>query len=271
VTGIPTREHRDDRNRPARERETVAVVYDLGLRFENCGTVRTKSRSPGVALAKIHDAASVVCIGSFNPAIFHPAWLSARGLIQKTEEEAAEVQVVAPDATQFRIKWLQLQVLRDRLTAGTDTPDDSLLLRDLVIGSFKFLEHTPVMFVGLNRHMHFQLENESDWHHVGHVLAPKKVWRKYLKQPGLGSLTIKDIRANHENKTPAEVNVQISPSFTRPNTIETGVNHHYVMKQGAAAAAAAQVIANQWEEVMKASLEIARGIIIDALAEKQSD
>jgi hypothetical protein len=221
-----------------------------------------------VAIAKIHDAASIICIGSFNPAIFHPAWLSARGLIQKTEEEAAEVQVVAPDATQFKIKWLQLQVLRDRLSASTDTPDDSLLLRDLVIGSFRFLEHTPVTFVGLNRHMHFQLDSEADWHHVGHVLAPKKIWRKYLTHPGLGTFTMKDVRKDHENKMPAEVNVQISPSVSRPNTIETAVNHHFVLKQGAAAAAAGQLIADQWEATVKASLELARGVIADALAEK---
>jgi hypothetical protein len=221
-----------------------------------------------VAIQKIHDAASIICVGSFNPAIFHPAWLSARGLIQKTEEEGAEVKLISPEATEFKIKWLQLQVLRDRFSAATDTPDDSMLLRDLVIGSFRFLEHTPVKQVGLNRHIHFQLDNAEEWHHVGHVLAPKKIWRKYLQEPGMGALSMKDVRLNHANKGPAEVNVQINPSGTRPNTIETGLNHHFVMKEGAAASAASLLIAEHWESVMGKSLEIARGIVSDALAEK---
>jgi hypothetical protein len=223
-----------------------------------------------VALTKIHDASSIICVGSFNPAIFHPAWLQSRGLIQKTEEEAAEVKLVSPDATEFKIKWLQIQVLRDRFSAATDTPDDSMLLRDLVIGAFKFLEHTPVKWVGLNRHVHFQLDSVDDWHHVGHVLAPKKIWREYLTEPGMGVLSMKDVKPGHKNKTAAEINVQVNPSSSKPNAIETGLNHHFILEAGAAASAASLLIAEQWEPVMAESIRIARGIVTDALAEKLS-
>lgn len=227
--------------------------------------------SHNVALTKVHDTAAIICIGSFNPGIFHPAWLSARGLIQKLEEDAAEVQVVTQDATQFKIKWLQIQVLRDRFSAATDTPDDSLLLRDLVAGAFNFLEHTPVKFVGLNRNVHFQLANESEWHHVGHVLAPKQIWRKYLGEPGLGTLTIKDARKDHDGRKPAEVNVQVSPSTSRLLTVEVAVNHHYVLKEGSAGSAAAHLVADQWETSAKAALDLARGVITDALSAKEHD
>jgi hypothetical protein len=223
---------------------------------------------PIVALNRIHDATAVMCIGSFNPAIFHPAWLSSRNLIQKTEEVGAEVQAVTPDATAFRIKWLQLQVLRDRFTAATETPDDSLLLRDLVVGAFRFLEHTPVSFVGLNRHIHFQIQSEKEWQHIGHVLAPGKIWDRYLRNSGLSALTIK---AQPADKSRGEINVQVNASHTRPNVIEIAVNNHFALEAGSAASAAAELIGDRWDEAMRSASELAESIVTDALKEPAGD
>lgn len=218
-----------------------------------------------MALTRTHDAATIVCLGSFNPPIFSPAWLLARGLIQKTEEGAAEVQAITPDVAAFKTKWLQLQVLRDRFSAATESFDDSLLLRDLVVGAFKFLEHTPVQSVGLNRQIHVQLASAEEWHQIGHAFAPKSIWRKYLSQPGLAALVIKDVI---EGGKPAEINVQVNPSFTKTNTVEVSVNHHFALPKGAAAAAAADLIAEQWEKCTVAASEITEGAITDALKEK---
>ena len=49
--------------------------------------------TPPIAL----EGASIVFIGSFNPAIFHPSWYVAEGLWSKTELENAEVDVIAAD------------------------------------------------------------------------------------------------------------------------------------------------------------------------------
>jgi hypothetical protein len=221
-------------------------------------------KEPVVALNRIHDAASVICVGSFSPAIFHPAWLAGRNLIQKTEEAGAEVQAVTPDASAFKIKWLQLQVLRDRFVAATETPDDSLLLRDLVVGAFRLLEHTPVSFVGLNRHVHFQVQNEKEWHHVGHVLAPKRIWQRYLTSPGLSALTIK---AQRPDKVAGEINIQVNASPAKPSVIEVSVNNHFVLDAGSAAAVAAELISDQWDEAMRAASDLAEKIVADALKE----
>jgi PAS domain-containing protein len=215
-----------------------------------------------VALNRIHDAASIVCLGSFNPSIFQPAWLSARGLIQTTEEQGAEIQVITADVTSFKIKWLQLQVLRDRLTAAADTADDSLLLRDLIVGTFKLLGHTPIKFFGLNRAMHFQLKTIEEWHHIGHVLAPKKLWRKYFKQPGLSTLIIKE---TIPDGSPSEINFSINPSPTRAHTVETAVNHHFALKGDTTADAAADVISAQWEKVMGEASSMAETLLSEAL------
>jgi len=219
-----------------------------------------------VALTKIRDTASIVCLGAFNPAIFHPSWLAARKLIQKTEEAGAELQVVSPDVAQFKIKWLQLQVLRERFTATVDTPDDSLLLRDLVVGAFRFLEHTPVTAVGLNRQIQFQVKDLAEWHHVGHVLAPKKIWRHYLKDPGLGGLSIKAPRLD---KLKGEINVQVNPAppQPKPHVVETSVNSHFDVREMGTAGAVAKLILDQWEHCMEFAAKLVGGVIEEAIKE----
>ncbi len=218
---------------------------------------------------RTRDAASIVCVGTFNPAIFHPAWLAARSLIQETEAEGAEVRVITPDVAEFRLKWVQVQVLRERLTAGTETPDDFPLLRDLVVGTFRLLEHTPVTGVGLNRQMHFRVEDSEAWHHIGHVLAPKVIWRRHVKNPGLQLLTIK---AHRQDDLKGEIHINVAPVILSPNqdTVEILVNSHFDVRENGTAGAVSRLIADQWSNAMNFASELGDNVIADALKEKSS-
>jgi hypothetical protein len=40
------------------------------------------------------EGASVVLVGSFNPSIFQPKWLSSRDIIQAAEGEEAKIQII---------------------------------------------------------------------------------------------------------------------------------------------------------------------------------
>ena len=51
---------------------------------------------------------SIVALGSFNPAIFHPIWFARQGLIRDAEAEAAEIQVVSPEVTLVKPEWFTL-------------------------------------------------------------------------------------------------------------------------------------------------------------------
>ena len=219
-------------------------------------------------LTRIRESAAIVCVGAFNPTIFHPAWFAARNLIQKTEEEGAEIQVVNANVAQFKMKWLQMQVLRERLSATAETPDNFPLLRDVVVGAFGLLEHTPVTALGLNRHIHFEVHDAREWHHVGHVFAPKTIWRRYLKEPGLGVLSIK---ARRPDKRKGEINVQINPPVfgqATPYVIEVLVNSHFDVGETPTAGAVAQLIAEEWGSVMEFAEKVAVGVVEDALREK---
>ena len=114
---------------------------------------------------------SIVLLGSFNPAIFQPAWFAKQGLLPAGEAENAEINLIHPEFVSFTAGWLQLQVTQSQFLAST-TEDPLEALRDLVLGTFSLLRHTPVSKMGVNRDVHIRMPDESSWHAVGHALVP---------------------------------------------------------------------------------------------------
>ena len=170
------------------------------------------------------DAFSIVVLGSFNPAIFHPLWFSCNNLI-RTEEATknVEIQVVHRNATIFSTEWFSLQVTGDRFALETRDPGKSLLLRDLALGTFKILEHTPLTAFGLNRISQFQSQTLEDWHAFGHHFAPKESWNGIMKDPGLLAMTIEGKR----DGSPDNIRVSIGPSSKVQPGILININEHH--------------------------------------------
>ena len=140
------------------------------------------------------DSASIVIIGSFNPAIFHPIWFKANGLIKPEEADKAKLEITTPMISIFQVEWFRLQVETQKFAIQTESETHLELLSDLVIGTFSLLEHTPVSAIGLNRMMHFKMDSGRSWHAFGDKIAPKDVWEGVLEEPGLVSLTMQGPR-----------------------------------------------------------------------------
>src|SRR4051812_22493691 len=87
---------------------------------------------------------SIVFLGRFNPAIFHPLWLAGNNLIRKEEAESGKIDVIHAEAAVFRTEWLILQCTTDQLSLVTFDPTKYAPLRDLAVGICKVLEHTPI-------------------------------------------------------------------------------------------------------------------------------
>jgi hypothetical protein len=68
------------------------------------------------------ERASVVMIGSFNPAIFQPLWLGAQKLIRPEEAQDAKITIVQAEVADFSTEWFQLQVLQNRFQLATTEP-----------------------------------------------------------------------------------------------------------------------------------------------------
>jgi hypothetical protein len=172
----------------------------------------------------VREQASIVLLGHFNPAIFQPAWFASHDLLRKEEADIAQVQVIAPQLCQFKADWLELEVTSDRFSARTPDTAHTEPLRDLVLGTFALLEHTPFDKMGLNRNMHFRAESEEVWHKFGHELAPKAIWQKILRDPGLLELVIQGSR---EKAPHARIQIKVQPSVPIKPGIYIAVNEHY--------------------------------------------
>jgi hypothetical protein len=204
--------------------------------------------------------ASVVILGSFNPAIFQPAWFGAEGLLAKSEVEGAEIEMIHPELASFSTTWLQLQTTREQFAASsTREPFDQL--RDLVLGTFSLLSHTPVRVMGINRDSHFAMPTEDAWNDFGWRYAPRERWEGVLVRPGLRSLSVQDVRPdNHKGY----VRVRIEPSIPVRQGVYVQVNDHFegdVGEQGIEASPFLDILRREWEQSLTRAERIESAII----------
>jgi hypothetical protein len=168
--------------------------------------------------------ANIVLRGDFNPKIFQPAWFSAQQLIPARESEEAEIEIITTEVTSFRIPWLQVQVTSASFRAETEQESHLETLRDLVVGTFKILSHTPIQFLGINAFAHLRMRSEDQWHAFGNRLAPKGPW-SVLNQPGLLRLDMLGQRKD----PPGLIRTQVEPSSRIQPGVFVFVNDHYAV------------------------------------------
>jgi hypothetical protein len=194
----------------------------------------------------------VVVLGSFNPAIFHPSWLSMNNLLRSEEAEEAKVEIISSEATVFTASWCSFQVLQHNMMIASTDPTKQAPLLDLILGVFQLLEHTPVDAFGLNRDRHYRMESLDKWHKFGHFLAPKASWDGIIQSPGLKSLEMQGRREGDETDT---VTVKIEPSIkVTPNGLYMNVHRHYTVsaseREGKTAAKLCKLLRSSWQDFL---------------------
>lgn len=165
-------------------------------------------------------------VGSFNPAIFHPAWFAREKLIQNEEAELADFKIGSPQVSVFSIGWLAIEVTLDRFAARTTQIQHVEPLRDLVLGTFGLLRHTPIKQMGINRGAHYRSSSEENWHKLGHRLAPKEPWAGLLENPGMRSVQMLGQRTDKYRGriiVSAEPSLKLKPGFG----VHFEINDHY--------------------------------------------
>jgi len=211
-------------------------------------------------------AASVVLVGSFNPAIFQPEWFARNGLLPQGEVDDAKIQIVHPQVSQFETERFILQITTDRFSSLTKPNAVAEPLRDLVLGTFYILEHTPVSAIGLNCMLHFATGSEEGWHKIGDKLVPKDAWSPILEgRPGLRNL---DILAQKDHPNGPSVMVKIQPSVhVVPWGVYFEINEHYPAEENSGLKSMMGILQNRWEESQKNGERIARHILDWATAQ----
>jgi len=178
----------------------------------------------GIQSCELDGASIVLTGGTFNPPIFQPAWMAANGLLPAGEAEAVQLEVVHPEVAVFSLDWLRVQVTRDKFQVETSDPAQAVTLRDLVLGIFDLLEHTPFTRMGLNRHMHFKLDRIEDWEEIARPLAPSEPWGDVLgDHPVPANVSFSGTRPGPAKRLKAAVQLsnRIQPG------VYVGTNEHY--------------------------------------------
>lgn len=222
---------------------------------------------------------AIIVVGDFNPAIFSPDWLEGNNLIGKNDAEAAREKsqgkslIVSHQVAAFETKWFALQVIENQFSL---TSKDALspAFRDLAVGIFQLLSHTPVTAVGLNFMAHFKMATENEYHHVGDVLAPKDIW-KALYPDDIAGLADITIRIQHGVRgEPVKTNDEKRISLQPSNKFKFGVffaynDHHDVSNPSEdslkPAERVAAIIDKEWEASWKDAIRVFDGLLSSVL------
>lgn len=167
---------------------------------------------------------SIVLVGNFNPIIFQPAWFGAEKLIGEKEREEAKIEIIHSDVAIFSLGWGRIEVMPERFLVNTTQEPYYEVIRDLAMGTFTLLHHTPITRMGLNWEIHFQLESEELWHKAGDKLVPKEIWNEVLEKPGMRSLTVNGIR---KDGLKGSYNIKVEPSTRVQYGLYININDHF--------------------------------------------
>ena len=225
-------------------------------------------------------AASIVAVGNFSPAVFHPAWFSLRRLLPAEAAETANVQIVSLEATAFTFDWLAVEVTTD-VFSMTTLQEPYVRMRDLAVRLFdEHLPDTLVHVLGINRTVHFRVRDMRARDRIGRTLAPTKPWGKWAtdlgpdgRYGGMTSLTMTQLGLDGRPDND-RINVNVEPSV-RIGEGRTGVyvavNDHYTIDRasGESSERLLAILAGRFDESRRWS----DGIIdhVMSLAEGRND
>lgn len=168
---------------------------------------------------------TIVLLGDFNPKIFQPVWFASEGLIKESESDDADIEIIRPEISVFQLDWLKLNATRDRFVVETNKDPYFEVVRDLVVGTFRTLSHTPIRMMGVNLKRHYTMPSEKAWHQFGDILAPKELWTGILEKPGLNVMTIESPRPD---KHKGYIRVTTGPEEAIGN-LYVQVNDHFAV------------------------------------------
>jgi len=123
--------------------------------------------------------ASIVLLGIFSPAQFHPEWLASFGAISSQEATALKIEVLHPDITVLNNDDFDIRVESEKLTIST-VKDPAIRIYDIVLKIFReALPFHNIYRMGINRIAHFKAHNVTDYCEFGDRLAPKEPWGEF--------------------------------------------------------------------------------------------
>ncbi len=167
---------------------------------------------------------SIVLIGKFNPAIFQPEWFAREKLISDEQANSIKIKLIHSELVVLEDENFLLNATLDSFSIRTDKDDYFKMLKDLSINIFTLLRHTPLHSMGINRNLHYELDDEKVWNNIGHKLAPKEPWKNLLNDPGMLEV---HMQGGRDDDYSGNINVSVQPYQRFKYGVHIRVNDHF--------------------------------------------
>jgi hypothetical protein len=171
------------------------------------------------------DLVAIVIRGNFRPVDISPKQLFEQKLIGENEYDEATFEVRIPsEVSVFDAGWLRCQANPDALQLMTEQEAEHERLRDLAVAVLRSAPDTAVSQLGINRHVHFPVDDTRVWNAIGDNLVHNDIWGDVLTAPGMRSAVFWSLRTDHYG---GRIQVQVEPSFAFPPGVYFSYNDHY--------------------------------------------
>lgn len=204
------------------------------------------------------EAASIVLVGSFNPAIFHPEWLLRNGLISKDDHKGANVEIVHSQLSKFSLAWLLIDVLHEKFVARTDDASYFNAIRDLMCSILKILEHMPISQMGMNIDLSYKINDEALWHKIGDNLVPKGYWKALPERVGMKAVYVDSPRPDDLK---GHIQVKVAQISSEYFGVHFDVNNHVELE----GYNAIDILSKNWERVISFSKDACEKTLVKAM------
>lgn len=176
----------------------------------------------------------VILRGNFNPLMFTPAWFCSRGLLPSVAEGVDTLQATPGDCG-FNFEWLHFRANPEYFQLWT-TSAPYVRLRDLASSVFRdHLPSIPLIEFGINRCVHFVVQDSSLRDVIMQTLAPLEAWAGWSERSDAGTFAMAGLgmSQSHLRDRPEgdRINVIIEPSLQvggRDRGVFVRVNDYYL-------------------------------------------
>lgn len=181
---------------------------------------------------------AIVLVGTFNPAIFSPAWLAKTEIITQRDYDEATTQVIHPEIAQFDAVRFRVDIQKARFQISTSIAPFVTIMDDVRKIFGEKLPHTPVSAFGINFHGHFNLATPEQRIALGRRLAPTASWGSFGKRledstatpdvaSGMISLVMQETRPPGRKSGTRRVEIQPARKVDGLRGVYISVNDHF--------------------------------------------
>mgnify|MGYP004485983465 FL=1 len=178
---------------------------------------------------------SIVLIGDFNPAMFHPEWFTKNDIISQEECDFAKSQtqsvplIVTSQLTMFKTSQLNVKIETKRFQVVCEK-EPFVTLKDFITKTFENLGGYIITAYGINYSAHYNVNSLDLYQTIGDNLAPKKYWEYLLedeisgseRKSGLTSIQMQKMKADNSGF----LSIVLQPSVCIKPGVFIGCNNH---------------------------------------------